>query len=1243
MSRLALAKKLLDTAAVAVCIKGRADAGERYRATCKAVHLQQVDEFEQSLTDALHKFFQAQLKSIATGLLKYDEKSVKNCGTGAGGFQPGNTCASGGGSAENTEKVQFGGNVVQRDEKLAPVLQERFGRDLTDDELSNVCGAMSGAKVRSWVLYNDEDKPVGIGLEWKHKDIEGLCHRSIKWDEDGNKILGNLGIELKESAQGKGLGTQIFHQQVQTAAALGINTIQTLAEGPPANGYYTWARLGYDGSAAASTWNKKPPEGVARVGNVSELMKTEAGRQWWKENGGDISMRFDTRAGSQSRKVLDAYIKEKFGDSGRTNNAGKSAGDDGRGRGDLRQDLGRSSQVGRKDSGKVDVSKIFDPDDWTDRLKAAAAPTLVTMAVKAALAQQKLMQVDIEKISKGVAAAWKNCGTGAGGFQPGNTCASGGSGSTGVEFKTDVTPKSFLEARNNSSRSPFLSPITEEDLKNHTLILTADGKAGAAVSPEGDIQNVFNNGGPKGVGNYVMLKAIESGGKTLDCFDGYLPGYYSNFGFTESGRMTFNKEYAPEGWDYDKYATPDVVFMALTKEPANDIKEVFDAWAAAGKPKPEKTDRYYAGSDWDQAKTDSRRIVDDGRSGKKHRSTDDGSRDQLRGGRVSSDNRRTVKATTATDWLNALNSDNADEIRAMLHAAGIRTEIPEWMKAAIRTLVFETFSEPYWEKISSTTLTDIEGYVSRGLQQGWSIRRMAGNIADGLIDGGEDSDYAKVRAKNIARTESGHVLNGARTLSYKHLKASVGSSLDIIRVWLSILGPTTRDAHADLDGVPENEDGLWILNGVECRWPSDVSLPASDRCNCQCSVVIEYGITASEVARLLSDYEERVAAQEKFFVWKKTYVRRKKNCGTGSGGFQPGNTCARGGEAGGESPKEQAIRVTSEFVSLPAITGDDVDAIRDSMTDDEKEEADEAIAERIREEIDSFVEAYMESYDPEDDISGFDEMGEDEREQAIQDALDSTRESVEQSASLSWREEQEISDAYYREFYDEHSTEPRFAGEVKTGVWGFDGDGDRAFVFNTSAGNQYTAWVIEDSSGPARALGEPVAELGFMDAKGKYGITGAGNAREVFRNVTNASVAILKEKQYPVMFFSAAEASRQKLYDRLVKSIAHDLPEYGVAAASKPGGGRGYIVAKQEKLATLMKKAEENNLVAEVLVGSRAPAEKVKWERLEPEKNPAWFDDDDEWSEFDEKSVSTGQGDDNETDIRLASGQSNGR
>ena len=196
-----------------------------------------------------------------------------------------------------------------------------------------------------------------------------------------------------------------------------------------------------------------------------------------------------------------------------------------------------------------------------------------------------------------------------------------------VSFSNKTTADQFIAARNATSRPGFLSPLVPEDLKSHSLFVSNDGKVGVAVSKDGDIQNVFNNGGPKGGGVDAVLQAIRNGGKTLDCFDGYLPGLYAQLGFVETGRMKFNREYAPEGWDFEKYGEPDVVFMGLPKGGLSREQELEfrrrakgdkSAWIA-----PAKSDAYY--DDWDKAKSDSRGAVGSG----------DGKEDEGRGSHAS--------------------------------------------------------------------------------------------------------------------------------------------------------------------------------------------------------------------------------------------------------------------------------------------------------------------------------------------------------------------------------------------------------------------------------------------------------------------------------------------------------------------------------------------------------------------------------------------------------------------------------
>jgi len=157
--------------------------------------------------------------------------------------------------------------------------------------------------------------------------------------------------------------------------------------------------------------------------------------------------------------------------------------------------------------------------------------------------------------------------------------------------------------------------LKPSDLAGQKSLISKDGKVGVAISSEGDIQNVFNNGGPKGAASDAMFTAIKAGGRTLDAFDGFLPDYYAQFGFVETGRIKFNREFAPDQWDFGKYGEPDVVFMHWKGFPDNvkvikDRVSTREGWIGRG-----KTDKIF--DNFDTAKAESRRVASPGSSGEK--------------------------------------------------------------------------------------------------------------------------------------------------------------------------------------------------------------------------------------------------------------------------------------------------------------------------------------------------------------------------------------------------------------------------------------------------------------------------------------------------------------------------------------------------------------------------------------------------------------------------------------------------
>ena len=219
--------------------------------------------------------------------------------------------------------------------------------------------------------------------------------------------------------------------------------------------------------------------------------------------------------------------------------------------------------------------------------------------------------------------------------------------------------------------------------------------------------------------------------------------------------------------------------------------------------------------------------------------------------------------TTATEWLDT-NPGDVSALEEMLQGSDmpfkVFTELPLSMKQEITKQLSGSFEQPYWADIAKTTGGDAEKYLRQGLRDGWSIRRIANTMASSFQEG--TVKYARKRATNIARTEAANALNGARKSSMDLLAGDLGPQVPMRSVWLSVLGNTTRGNHADLDGVPADENGLWNLGGYMIPWPGHFSLPPEERCSCQCTITLELGMKKQEADQLIGEYEQRTREAE---------------------------------------------------------------------------------------------------------------------------------------------------------------------------------------------------------------------------------------------------------------------------------------------------------------------------------------------------------------------------------------------
>jgi HK97 family phage portal protein len=170
-----------------------------------------------------------------------------------------------------------------------------------------------------------------------------------------------------------------------------------------------------------------------------------------------------------------------------------------------------------------------------------------------------------------------------------------------VPFSVTDDGEAFLAARDKSSMPENFSELSRDVLDSSTKYLSADGKSGCLLTQDGDLGNVFNNGGPSGAGVAAVLTAIESGAQTLDCYEDFLPRLYSQVGFVATAKMRWNDDYAPPNWDYNEKGRPDVIIMSYQGGDRSTIRQRVGSF----KPYEELPDDKYT-ADFDAAKRTAR-------------------------------------------------------------------------------------------------------------------------------------------------------------------------------------------------------------------------------------------------------------------------------------------------------------------------------------------------------------------------------------------------------------------------------------------------------------------------------------------------------------------------------------------------------------------------------------------------------------------------------------------------------------
>lgn len=187
------------------------------------------------------------------------------------------------------------------------------------ENAASVVGAPDDASIEVWDGENDT-----IEVRIKHDSFRAV--RRIGVNKAGQGYIYNEEFFIEKKSQGNGLGTAVFERQVENAREMGISYIKCHAAkenpNPPPpnwNGYYTWARFGYDADLSDdSTFAEQDAEVFAEARRrfnaktLQDVMSTKDGRDWWKENGQDVYVaKFDLSDESRSMAIFGEYLNER--------------------------------------------------------------------------------------------------------------------------------------------------------------------------------------------------------------------------------------------------------------------------------------------------------------------------------------------------------------------------------------------------------------------------------------------------------------------------------------------------------------------------------------------------------------------------------------------------------------------------------------------------------------------------------------------------------------------------------------------------------------------------------------------------------------------------------------------------------------------------------------------------------------------------------------------------------------------
>jgi len=202
---------------------------------------------------------------------------------------------------DEVQTGSFNGEIqpLYNKRKFALIKQKLFGQNQpTNKELAQMAGAHKNEKV----IFIPTDN--GIKIFVYHADY--TCDSQIIRDVETKELIISMGKLAKRKEASTGLGFHILFNQILSGSKYGISCITAKAiRSVDMNGYYTWARYGFNGIIPTSNIL------FIKFKSVSHLMSTSEGRKLWRFLGTTFEAKFDLHRDSKSIKMFHKYMEER--------------------------------------------------------------------------------------------------------------------------------------------------------------------------------------------------------------------------------------------------------------------------------------------------------------------------------------------------------------------------------------------------------------------------------------------------------------------------------------------------------------------------------------------------------------------------------------------------------------------------------------------------------------------------------------------------------------------------------------------------------------------------------------------------------------------------------------------------------------------------------------------------------------------------------------------------------------------